>query len=123
MNVTSLIDQYCQAWTECDPVRRAELLVPLWAENATYTDPSAHVVGARALLDHIARMREKLPGVKLQRTSEVDLHHNVARFSWHAVPEDGGALPEGLDLAFVSEDHSRIERIIGFFGPLKREAG
>jgi hypothetical protein len=33
---------------------------------------------------------------------------------------DGTALPEGIDIAFISSDGSRIERIIGFFGPIAR---
>jgi len=50
----------------------------------------------------------------------VDIHHGIARFAWHAVQADGTALPEGLDIAFISSDGTRIERIIGFFGPLAR---
>lgn len=52
------------------------------------------------------------------RTSAVDTHHSVARFAWHVVQADGTALPEGIDVALVSSDGARIERIIGFFGPL-----
>ena len=44
----------------------------------------------------------------------------VARFAWHVVRTDGTALPEGIDIAFVSTDGSRIDRIVGFFGPIAR---
>ena len=54
------------------------------------------------------------------RTSAVDVHHGVARFAWHVVQADGTALPEGIDIAFISADGSRIERVIGFFGPIAR---
>ena len=49
-----------------------------------------------------------------------DTHHAVARFDWQATEADGHALLEGIDIAFISPDGSRIERIIGFFGPLAR---
>jgi SnoaL-like domain len=119
MNIARLIDRYCEAWSERDEARRAELLLSVWAPGASYTDPTVHVVGASELLAHIARVQARRPGSKVVRTSEVDEHHCVARFAWRAIEASGNALPEGIDLAFVTADASRIERIIGFFGPTK----
>ena len=120
MDVTELIDRYCEVWNEPDPSRRAELLASVWASGATYTDPSVHAASAEALLGHIATVRSRRPGASVLRTSAVDAHHGVARFAWHVVLADGTALPEGIDIAFLSPDGSRIERILGFFGPLQR---
>jgi SnoaL-like domain len=120
MEVTELVDRYCQVWNEPDPSIRDELLASLWASDATYTDPSVHAVGASALLAHIAAVRARRPGAAVLRTSAVDVHHGVARFAWHVVHADGTALPEGIDIVFLSSDGSRIERIIGFFGPIAR---
>jgi hypothetical protein len=119
--LTALIDRYCQAWTEPDPALRATLLSAVWAEGATYTDPSVHVAGAAELLAHIAKVQARRPGAKVIRTSAVDAHHGIARFHWQVVQADGTPLPEGIDIAFLSPDESTIERIIGFFGPLARE--
>jgi hypothetical protein len=63
-------------------------------------------------------VRARRPGASVLRSSAVDAHHGLARFAWHVVQADGVALPDGLDIAFVSADGARIERIIGFFGPL-----
>ena len=41
----------------------------------------------------------------------------------HVVQADGTALPEGLDVVWLSADGTRLERIVGFFGPLQRRAG
>lgn len=120
MNVTELIDRYCRVWNEADPSIRAELLASCWATDATYTDPSVRAASAQELLNHIAAVRARRPGASIVRTSAVDTHHSVARFAWHVVQADGTALPEGIDIAFVSSDGSRIERIIGFFGPIAR---
>ncbi|MCO5118248.1 MAG: nuclear transport factor 2 family protein [Burkholderiaceae bacterium] len=120
MSTTELIDLYCEAWSDPDPVRRAELLRRVWSQDATYTDPTVHARGAEELLAHIAGVRERRPGSRVVRTSGVDEHHGLARFAWHAIEADGSTLPEGIDLAFLSSDGSRIDRIIGFFGPLKK---
>ena len=120
MNVTELIDRYCQVWNEDDASVRANLLASCWATDAAYTDPTVHAAGAQALLNHIAAVRTRRPGASIVRTSAVDTHHSVARFAWHVVQADGTALPEGVDIAFISADGSRIERIIGFFGPIAR---
>ena len=121
MDVTELIDRYCRVWNEPNPSIRADLLASVWATGATYTDPSVHASGAAELLAHIATVRERRPGASVLRTSAVDIHHRLARFAWHVVQADGIALPEGLDIAHISADGMRIERIIGFFGPLSRK--
>lgn len=117
MDATEVIDRYCAVWSEVDEARRRTLLDALWVEGATYTDPSVHAAGADELLAHIVGVRVRRPGSKVVRTSAVDLHHGIARFAWRAVEADGNALPEGLDIAFLKPD-GRIERIIGFFGPI-----
>lgn len=122
MNLTELIDKYCQAWSEPTEARRAQLLHEVWADQATYTDPSVHAQGAAELLAHIATVLARRPGSKVVRTSLVDDHHGMARFAWHAVEANGNELPEGIDIAFISPDGQKIERIIGFFGPVKRAA-
>lgn len=122
MNPSALIDTYCQVWSEPNEERRAELLREVWADSATYTDPIVHIQGATELLAHIAKVLTKRPGSRVIRTSQVDIHHDIARFAWRAVEANGNELPEGIDIAFISVDGARIERIVGFFGPLKRDA-
>ena len=118
MDVTNLIDRYFRVWNEDDASDREALLGSLWSPDATYTDPSVHAANAEELLTHIANVRARRPGASVVRTSAVDVHHGIARFMWRVVQADGTALPEGIDIAIVSPDGSRIERIIGFFGPV-----
>jgi hypothetical protein len=122
VNAAALIDRYCEVWIEPDAARRAVLLASVWDAGATYTDPTVHAADAGELLAHIAAVQARRPGARVVRTSAVDFHHGIARFAWHVVLADGTALPEGLDIAAFSADGMRIERIIGFFGPLTRLA-
>jgi len=119
-NIEALIDRYCEAWNEPDERQRTALLTSVWALEASYTDPRVHAASAQELLQHIAAMQARRPGARVVRTSAVDLHHDVARFAWRVEQPDGTALPEGLDVAFLAADGSKIQRIIGFFGPLPR---
>jgi hypothetical protein len=118
LDASSLIDRYCGVWSEPNAAKREELLASVWGSRATYIDPSIHAASADELLAHIAKVHAKRPGTRVVRTSNVDVHHGIARFAWHVVQADGIALPDGLDIAFISADGARIERIIGVFGPL-----
>jgi len=117
-SIAEIIDRYCDAWNDPDAQRRAQLLAQVCSERASYIDPAVQAAGASELLAHIDKMVARRPGAKVLRTSEVDVHHNVCRFAWHVVLADGTVLRAGIDIAELSADHSRIERVIGFFGEL-----
>lgn len=102
MNITELIDTYCQAWNHASPERRAELLEKVLTPTASYTDPRAHTIGVSALLLHISHMLKKRLGAQVIRTSQVDVHHGMARFSWRVVEANGNELPESMDIVFLS---------------------
>lgn len=118
MSLPLLIDSYCAAWSNEDAEQRRALLLPIWSDGATYTDPMVHAVGAEALLTHIAGVQTKHPGARILRTSGIDAHHGIARFAWKFMMPDGSSFPEGLDIAFLDPRQQRITRIIGFFGPI-----
>ena len=120
MELTSLIDTYCRAWSAPTEAERSRLLDAVLSPKATYTDPTVHAEGTAELVAHIAKVIAKRPGSRVVRTSQVDQHHGIARFAWQAIEANGNELPEGIDIAFISADGSKIERIIGFFGPVKR---
>lgn len=121
--LTHLVDSYCAAWSTQNAEQRRALLLPVWGDGATYTDPSVHATGAEELLTHIAGIQSRHPGARIVRTSNVDVHHNVARFAWKFVMPDGSSLPEGLDIAFLDTEQKRLTRIIGFFGSLTSATG
>jgi hypothetical protein len=121
MSVEAVIDQYCEAWSDPDPARRKALLDKVWADGGAYTDPTVHLAGAAALLDHVTMVQTKRPGGRVARVRAVDFHHDVACFYWQAILPDGTVVREGLDLA-IFDDAGRLSRIIGFFMPLPAQA-
>jgi len=112
------IAAYCDAWGEPDPARRREILERIWADDATYTDPTVHTSGIDELLAHMAKLQTTYPGGRIERTSAVDTHHGMARFNWCMTLADGSTLPEGVDFAELSAD-GKLRRIVGFFGALR----
>ena len=119
MSVDEAIAIYCAAWNETDPVKRDRMLEPVWADDATYTDPTVHAVGRAALVAHIGTVCARFPGSAIVMTSGIDIHHNVLRFYWKRILADGTSRPAGIDFGEIDDD-GKIRRIVGFFGPLER---
>jgi hypothetical protein len=116
--IDRLIDRYTDAWNEDSAEKRRLILDEIWDDNGAYVDPSCHISGKELLVQHIGSVRSAYPGGKIIRTSRVDFHHYVARFSWHMIMPDGRSLPEGIDFVDVSNG-GKIQRVAGFFGALK----
>lgn len=112
------IKAYCAAWSEPDAQRRQELREKVWAATGTYTDPTAHVEGRKALVDHIGNFMRRTPGARIIATSHADLHHGKFRFTWKFLGADGKTISEGIDFGSLDSD-GKIREIVGFFGPTK----
>jgi hypothetical protein len=69
MELSELIRLCTGAWSEPDRVLRQQLLDRVWAEDGTYTDPTAHVAGRRALVDHAGGFFEQFPGARFELIS------------------------------------------------------
>lgn len=124
MSISSaLIDRYCQAWSEPTAAAREAALAEVWAPGAVYTDPTVQAEGAAALLAHIARVHEQRPGARVARRGAIDEHHGLARFTWAAIQRDGTVVRSGIDIATLTADGSRIQRMVGFFDGERVEGG
>lgn len=114
-DLTALIDRYCAAWREKDPVARAAILAAVWHEEGRYCDPNAEVTGRAALSELIGAVQARFPGGEVQRLSGVDAHHDCFRFTWTMTLGEGKQLPESIDFGRLAAD-GRIAEITGFFG-------
>jgi hypothetical protein len=117
MDLSELITLYTRAWCEPGRALRQQLLERVWSEDGTYTDPTAHVAGRAALVDHIGGFFQQFPGARIELASGIDAHHAKVRFAWRMVLADGSVYVEGVDFAELSPD-GKLHRIVGFFGPL-----
>ena len=113
-NVTELIDRYFAIWNETDAEARRNLIAWTYTEQATYLDPMLQAQGRDGIDQMVKTVHEKYPGYTFTRTSEVDSHHDRARFSWQLAPKGGPALVKGIDFVILSPD-GRLQSVTGFF--------
>ncbi|HEX5993955.1 MAG TPA: nuclear transport factor 2 family protein [Jiangellales bacterium] len=111
------VDAYIDAWNQPEADRRRQILAQVMTDESTYVDPNTAVDSRTALLDYIDGVLNRSPGRQIVRTSEVDVHHLVARFNWRLLRSDGTQGAESVDFVEFTRD-GRIRRVVGFFGPL-----
>ena len=110
--IEQLVDQYLAVWNETDPDARRALIARTWTEDGTYLDPLLEGDGHAGIDATIGDAQPRFPGLPFRRTSDVDAHHNVVRFSWALGPEDSPALA-GIDFGVIAD--GRFGSITGFF--------
>ena len=113
-NLTELIDRYIAMWNETDPERRRALIARTWTEDASYLDPVLRGEGQAGIDAMVRGVRERFPGHRFRRTSDLDTHHDRVRFSWELAPEGGAVVASGIDFGIVAPDQ-RLQTVTGFF--------
>lgn len=110
-----IVDSCFAMWNEADRTARLAHIAAAWAPECHYVDPLNDVTGYDALADMVEGVRAQFPGATLQRTGDIDAHHNVLRFPWSATGTDGAVIVAGIDVCVLAED-GRIQALAGFFG-------
>jgi hypothetical protein len=113
--LSATIDTYLAAYGETDPTRRAELIARSWAADGRLIDPPLDAAGHDGIAGMFAAVQSQFPGHTFRRSTEIDAHHDVARYGWQLVAEDGSVTLAGTDIAEVDAD-GRLVRVTGFFG-------
>ena len=109
-----IIDAYFAMWNEADRAARLERIAEAWAPECHYVDPLNDVSGYDGLADMVEGVRAQFAGATLQRTGDIDAHHNVLRFLWNATGADGALIVEGIDVCVLGDD-GRLQALAGFF--------
>jgi hypothetical protein len=109
------VDTYFEAWNEADADKRLDLVARSFADAAHYIDPLSDVTGHAGIVEMMEGVRAQFVGASLQRTGDIDAHHDVARFAWSATGADGAVIVAGLDVVVLADD-GRISALAGFFG-------
>jgi len=120
-DLTATVDAYFAIWNEEDAAMRAQHIEEAWTESGRYVDPARDATGHAALNEMVSAARPHFPGHTVKRTSGIDSHHDLLRFSWDVVGPDGSFPVSGIDVGVLAPD-GRLERITGFFGELASEA-
>jgi hypothetical protein len=111
------IAPYLDAWNETDPDRRLARCQEVFAPDAHYIDPFVDATGPEQISEFIGGMQAQFPDHRLERTTSVDAHHDVARFGWAGYAPNGAVAFAGIDVVVLAED-GRIAALAGFIGDL-----
>jgi hypothetical protein len=106
------------AWNTRDEARMRALVDEALTPDVVFCDPHYDIVGREAFVEMVLVFFKKYAACDLMRTSQIDLHHNRARYSWAIVFPDGRRF-DGFDAVRLDEASGKVARVDGFFGPLK----
>jgi hypothetical protein len=104
------------AWNDADPSKIRYHLEMALAPEIEFVDPSVETHGIDEFEVNVRNVQAALPGVEYSRTSGVDSHHGLHRYSWQ-ISRDGEVLLPGFDVTSV-DGQGKVTRVLGFFGPL-----
>jgi hypothetical protein len=117
--IPELFDIFLAGWNEWDADKRRALFEQVVSPDVEFTDPLHRLSGREAFLEMVADFQRTRPGAVTVRTSQIDRHHNVARYHW-AILIDGKKLIDGFD-SVEFDEAGRFVRIRGYFGLLPIE--
>ena len=112
---TTVIDTYLSTWNETDPDKRRQLIEASLGADLWYRDPLLEADGLDAYDAMLGAVQSQFPGLVMTRTSAVDGHHDVVRFTWALGAPGAAPTFAGLDVAKFDGD-GRLHRIIGYAG-------
>lgn len=107
-----IVERYFAVWNEEDAVRRRELIVTTWTEDATYVDPLMRGDGHAGIDAMVGGVQAQFPGFRFRRTGEVDAFADRVRFGWELGPAEGTAVAGGVDFGEIAGD--RLRSVTGF---------
>lgn len=111
-----LIDTHLRAYGEPDPSIRMPLLQQIWHREGQLIDPPLAATGVQGISDLADTLQGLYPRHRFIRTTEIDTHHDIARYGWSLLAPDGTVAVSGVDIADIAQ--GQIARIVGFFGDL-----
>src|SRR3954463_11323628 len=100
-DLTATVDTWLRAYGEPDPAIRAELIAQVWAPEGVLVDPPFSGTGRDEIAGLVAAAQGQFPGHTFRRTSEIDAHHDLARYTWELVGPDGPRGAAGPAPAFL----------------------
>jgi hypothetical protein len=110
------IDRMLSVWNEQDLSRLPGLLEAALTSDVVFIDPTIVTRGLIEFEQNVRHFRARYPQASVRRASGIDSHHGLHRYAWE-IDHRGKVLLRGMDVAESSPD-GRVNRVLGFFGPL-----
>lgn len=115
VTLETTVDTWLQAYGETDEAARAALIERVWHPDGVLVDPPFTGTGTAEITALAGAAQGQFPGHTFRRTSEIDAHHDVARYTWELVGPDGAVAVAGTDVVLLGAD-GRLQYVAGFFG-------
>jgi hypothetical protein len=111
-----IVDRMLDVWNEKNPELVLARLDAVLSADIVFIDPTITTRGLIEFEANVRGFRAKYPHAVISRTSGIDAHSNLHRYTWQ-ISMKGKAVLTGFD---VSEQNAegKICKVLGFFGPL-----
>jgi hypothetical protein len=120
INIENFTTRYVAMWNEPDPAARHDLVIKLWAEDATNFTQSFEVHGHHEIEARVTRAYETYvaPGTFLfKAVRPAGIHHNAIRIDWEMIdPNSGAAASTGSEF-IILDGKGRIANDYQFLDP------
>jgi SnoaL-like domain len=114
-DANTVVRRYVEIWNQPDGALRAKAAGELLTPDCRFVDPIADVTGPDGLAAVIGGVHERFPGHRIRPIGDVDVHHDVLRFSWELVPDGGGeSVVIGTDVLTLT-GNGQVGAVNGFF--------
>lgn len=110
------VDRMLDVWNERNPELIRDRLAAVLSPEVVFIDPTIVTTGLAEFEANVRGFRAKYPEAVISRTSGIDAHHNLHRYSWQ-ISMNGRVVLTGFDVSESSSD-GLICRVLGFFGAL-----
>jgi SnoaL-like domain len=90
-------------FAERDPAKRAAAAEEVYAEQVTFSDPEAVVVGRQALGEKAQQLLDRSPGFVFREAGPARVAGNLVVLPWHFGPEGQPPVASGLDISIVED--------------------
>jgi len=108
-----IVRSYLETWNKTDKDARRKRIEAIFSDDCRYTDPMASVSGKDGIDGFIGAVQQQFAGVVFVLAGRVDAHHDVARFTWHAMAP-GVTEPVAIGFDVMVTDEGRIKEVVGF---------
>jgi SnoaL-like domain len=114
------LDRMLDIWNEQDMSKVRLQLEAALAKDVVFIDPTIETHGIEEFEANVRSFRTKYPRAALRKTSGVDSHHSLHRYTWD-ITVGTKLLVSGFDVS-ETDAEGKVKRVLGFFGPLPAAA-